>query len=559
MRLVICKFQIANRTMQFEFYGFFERREKMLPLIDIVVIILYLIGMLVIGYVSGKDNETQEDYLLAGRSMPWLPISLSITATMISANALIGGPGWAYTSGMKPFMVNITVPLAVFFAVYVTAPVIYHLRVTSIYEYMEFRLGGFTRNLTVAQFFINSLIQVSSMVFIPSLILQTITGWSIVVIVPIIVLISIIYTLLGGIKAVIWTDTVQTLVVISAVILSIYIPLKYLNLSFFDTLDIAKAAGKFNTLDFTFDLSRENTFYAAIFGGTIMWIRYFCFDQAQIQRILTAKSIKGVKRSLTSSAILMNIMYYFMLLIGLFLWVFYDGKSFENSNQVMINFIIDKVPVGITGLIIAGTFAAAMSSVDSLLNSMTTVFIKDIYEKYFYKGKDEVSLKTTMTISSILGIIIIFIVIFAFGNTVKSVLDVVGRYISYFTGPACAAFILAMFTKKANDKGVASGFVLGFISSYFLINQLKTFWLWNSAIGCLITFILGYGFSFIFKNDKTLEEISKYTAMGMRKYLIKNNDLQEDGASIVPFKLDKYGIIILGFFLLQFVILALLG
>ena len=110
-------------------------------------------------------------------------------------------------------MVNITVPLAIFFAMYVTMPVLYHLRVTSIYEYMTFRFGLICRNLTVLQFFINSLIQVSSMVFIPALILQTITGWSLQVIVPIIVAAAVIYTVLGGIKAVIWTDVIQTVIV----------------------------------------------------------------------------------------------------------------------------------------------------------------------------------------------------------------------------------------------------------------------------------------------------------------------------------------------------------
>ena len=161
---------------------------------DIIVFATYLIGMIAIGYFSGKGNKTQEDYLLAGRDMPWFPIALSVSATMISANSFVGGPGWAYGSGIAPFMVNITVPLAVFFAVYVTTPVIYHLKVTSVYEYMEYRLGGYSRNLTVAQFFINSLIQVSSMVFVPALILQKITGWELNLIVPIIVIVAIIYT-----------------------------------------------------------------------------------------------------------------------------------------------------------------------------------------------------------------------------------------------------------------------------------------------------------------------------------------------------------------------------
>lgn len=529
----------------------------MISIIDIVIIIVYLFGILSIGYFSGKGNKTQEDYLLAGRSMPWIPIMLSIAATMISANALIGGPGWAYTSGMKPFMVNFAVPLAVFFASYITAPVIYNLRITSIYEYMEYRLGGITRNLTVAQFFINSLIQVSSMVFIPALIIQSITGWSLNLIVPVIVLISIVYTLLGGIKAVIWTDTVQTILVWTAVILAIIIPLKRLNMGFFEPIRLAKEAGKMQLLDLSWSIKEENTLWAALIGGTIMWIRYFCFDQAQVQRVLTAKNLKEVKKSLANSGILMNIMYFFMLFVGLFLWSFYGGKKFDNSNQVMINFIIDELPIGLVGLVIAGTFAAAMSSVDSLLNSMTTVFVKDIYEKYFCKTNREISLKTTMTISTFLGIIIIFIVIFAFGGTVKSVLDVVGKYISYFSGPACGAFLLAMFTYKANDKGVATGFILGFLSSYIIIRKVGTFWLWNPAIGCATTVIFGYFSSLVFKNTKPIEETKAFTAIGMRQKMVNKENRFEKGFCIIPFSLDRYTLTALIFFLLQFILLII--
>ncbi len=113
--------------------------------IDAGIIIVYLVAMLVIGFVVGKDNASQEDYFLAGRSMPWLPVALTVAATMISANSFIGGPGWAYTEGLMPFMQNITVPLACFLAVFIAVPVFYHLRVSSVYEYMELRMGKFTR------------------------------------------------------------------------------------------------------------------------------------------------------------------------------------------------------------------------------------------------------------------------------------------------------------------------------------------------------------------------------------------------------------------------------
>lgn len=175
----------------------------MVSAIDITIVIVYLLIMLGVGYLSGKNNKTQDDYFLAGHSMPWIPVALSVAATMISANGFIGGPGWAYTSGMAPVMVNITVPLAVCFALSITTPVFYRMKVTSVYEYMGKRMGKYTRALTILQFFINSIIQISSMIYIPVLIFQKITGISFYVLVPFVVITALLYTLMGGIKAVI--------------------------------------------------------------------------------------------------------------------------------------------------------------------------------------------------------------------------------------------------------------------------------------------------------------------------------------------------------------------
>jgi transporter, SSS family len=527
-------------------------------LLDALIVVIYLVAMMFIGFFVGRKNNTQEDYFLAGRSMPWIPVALSVAATMISANSFVGGPGWAYTDGIMPFMQNITVPLACFIAVTVTVPMFYRLRVSSIYEYMEKRLGSYTRNLAVAQFFINSLIQVSSMVFVPALIIQTITGWALNVIVPIIVVCAIVYTLAGGIKAVIWTDAVQMCILWGGMIIILISAANSTGLGWGATLAQAAAAGKYNAFDFSFTFTKTNAFLCSCFG-IFMWTRYFCFDQTQMQRILTSKSMRGIKRSFVSSSIIMNVMYFSMLFVGTIFFVTYGGKEFATSNEIMIGFILNNLPVGVIGLVIAAVFAAAMSSVDSLFNSMTTVFTKDIYEKYFEKGKGKVSsLKQAMLVSAILGVIIIFIVILGFGGTVKSVIDVVGRYISYFAGPALGSFLLAMLTRKANDKGTATGFVVGLVLGYLIAKNFGTSWLVNPAIGCAITYVVGYLLSLVFKSGKTEEEIKELTVCGLRDQLIAEGAGEEDGVSVVPFKIDKYGIALLVIFFAQYVILAII-
>lgn len=318
--------------------------------LDILIVVVYMIAMMVMGFVLGRENKTNEDYFLAGRSMSWFPVALSVAATMISANSFIGGPGWAYTDGIEPFMQNITVPLACFFAVTITVPVFYHLRVSSVYEYMELRLGSWSRNLAVAQFFINSLIQVSSMVFVPALIIQTITGWELHIVVPVIVLCAITYTITGGIKAVIWTDAIQMIVLWTGILVILFTAVDSTGLGWSATLAQAAEAGKFDAFDFSPTLTNTNAFLCSCFG-IFMWTRYFCFDQAQMQRILTSKSMRGIKRSFVTSSVLMNLMYFLMLFVGTIFFVTYGGRPFSTANEIMIDFILNHLPVGIVGLI----------------------------------------------------------------------------------------------------------------------------------------------------------------------------------------------------------------
>lgn len=525
----------------------------MIGKIDILIIVVYLLLIISIGFISRNGNKTQDDFLLANRQMPWLPIAFSIAATMISANTFIGAPGWAYNQSMAPFMTNIMVPMAVFIALSITIPIFYHMKVTSIYEYIDLRFGTYTKILTLLQFFINSIIQVSSMVFIPSLIIQKMTGLDFYLIVPLVMGVSIIYTLVGGIKAVIWTDFSQMLIVWGSALLILYFALSSMNISLFDSITKAKELGKFDIFNFDFKFDSPTGFYASTIGGFFLWTRYFCFDQVQVQRILTAKSIESTKQSLCLSAILMNTIFFIMLFIGIILFQFYNGRTFESSNDVMITFILENLPVGILGLAIAGALASAMSSVDSLLNSITTVFIKDIYEKNIKKNDQETPLKTTMLIATIFGIIIIIFVLLGFSNSVESVVEVVGNYISYFSGPACGIFLLGMFTKSANDKGSAIGAIIGFILTIAISIRFDTAWTINPAIGTILTIGIGYFTSLIITSQSNV----KYCASEIRQNQMIFNS-EKISKSELPFTIDKYSVITLLFFVLQFVLIYII-
>lgn len=525
-----------------------------MSIVDIVIVAIYIIGMLVMSIQLGKTNKTQEDYLIGGRSLPWIPIACSIAASTISANGFVGGPGWCYSSGMISFMLQFSIPLVLLVACNFVVPFMYNLKVTSSYEYVEMRFGHKSHLLACIGYLATAATLLSGFVYIPSLIVQQITGWSLGVIVPIIVVVVIAYTMAGGIKAVVWTDAIQMVVLWVGLIATVLIALNEKGLRFGDVLSQAQAAGMLNALDFSLDLSMENGFWVALIGGAAMWLQYFAADQTQLQRMLASKSVKSAKVSIMSSGIIMNVMYFLFMLIGLIMFSFFDGVPFESSNQVMITFILEHLPVGLLGLMIAAVFAAAMSSIDSVLNSMTTVFVKDIYEKYIKKDGGQAPLKVNIAFTGVFGVVVIIFVLLGFSGTTASVLATVGGYVGYIAGSLLSVFLLGMLTKKANDLGTAVGFVAG-LAATWLTSFTSANWLWYYLVGAVVSYVVGYAVSCITRKDP--KDIGTLTIRGQREALIAKGTTTEDGATILPGKMDRYGWILLGFFVLQFIVLLL--
>lgn len=531
----------------------------MLSFPDITVMVIYLSLVLFVGWRCSHENKTSEDYFMARRSLSWFPVAVSIAATTISANSFIGGPGWAYSEGLYPFMINIALPLAVAFVLCTTLPVCYHLRLTSVYEYVELRLGPGTRFLTVLGFFANALIQVGSMVFVPSLMISFFTGWPLSVVVPVVVVVTVLYTLMGGIRAVIWTDVCQMGVMWLSLCFIVYILLSGINLPFSELIHQARSMGKLDSLNFSMDISSSQTFWATLVGGFFMWLNYFGFNQVQIQRVLTSKSIGDAKRSFVNSAVITNVMYFVFMMIGVLLFLFFKGRPFENANAVMFHFISTHLGKGLVGLVVAGIFASAMSSVDSLFNSMTTVFTKDIYERYLTSDKGPVPLKTTMFISAIFGVIVTFVCLLGFSKSVESVLNVVGSYISYLSGPMAAIYILSFFVPCANDKGTVGGVVIGFTATLAFCSFVKVGWIWKPALGFIFTFFAALFFSLLFSSTDQDKKRQQYTLYGVLQQIKASENLSENGVSLLPLAIDRYALVAGLFFIGQYAFLWLLS
>lgn len=225
-----------------------------MSLTDILAVILYLGAVLIMGWLLGRSNKTGDDYFTASRSMPWYAIGFSVGATFISAGTFIGGPGWSYYDGLIVAMIQFAVPIGLFVATYAVIPIFYHTGVTTVYEYIRKRFGPRTQLLNVFLWMFSALVQFGGWVYLPALAMVGLTGISLKFWIPVIVIMSVLYTVSGGIKAVMWSDVLQGIILIVGVFISFYFTMDGLDYSFMEALRIGQEAGMMKSFDFSLGL-----------------------------------------------------------------------------------------------------------------------------------------------------------------------------------------------------------------------------------------------------------------------------------------------------------------
>lgn len=479
--------------------------------VDFFILAIYMLGILILGFYLGRSNKSSRDYFTGSRALPWYAVGLSVGATMISANAFIGGPGWAYDIGLIAIMMNFTVPIAVLFSVTYVIPVIYESNVTTVYEYINLRLGKKSRILNLTIWLLTSLILMGGFVYTPALLLEQVTSMSFSFWVPVIVLFSIFYTAAGGIKAVIWTDSIQSVVLFFGVLFSIIYVIYKMPLSFSEIIVEAKAAEKLISYDFEIKWTTMNI-VCSVLGGLAMWLGYFGFDQGQVQRYLSSQNINSIRKGGVVSVIAMQVVYFSCLFLGVLLYLFYQNHEstldFSNSNLIMTDFMVNYIPSGLLGLLLAATFSAAMSSIDSILNSMTAVFTKDIYEPYISRS-DDTPISKSIIFSIVFGLVIIGFVYFGLEGSSKSILDTMGGYMAPFGSMITGIMIVCIFVPRVNDNGA----FFGVISSGTILISVQMIydyhWLWAFFFGSTLCVVFSYILSLFFKDES--QEKLKYT------------------------------------------------
>ncbi|MBW4889013.1 sodium:solute symporter [Mucilaginibacter sp. HMF5004] len=465
---------------------------KVLPIADLAVIVLYLLGMIWVGFYFSRKNKSSEQFTKASGSIPGWAIGLSIYATFLSSNTFLGVPGKAYGGNWNAFVFSLSMPLAAWIAVKYFVPFYRGTGEISAYTHLEHRFGPWARTYAVICFLLTQFARMGSIFFGIALSLQALTGVSMKLIMVIMGISIIFYTVLGGIKAVIWTEVVQGIIKTLGAVLIIYLIVTNMPGGIPKIIEIGKANNKFSLGSFAPDFTKS-TFWVVLLYGFFINLNNFGMDQNYVQRYHTAVSSKQAAKSVWLCVAIYVPASFLFFIIGSCLYAYYsihpeiievikhqvaieklpttatttqiaDAVAkltpADYGDKIMPNFMVTKIPAGLVGLIVSAILSAAMSTISSGMNSSATVFTVDIYKRYFKPGINEKQTLKLLHIATVgFGMLGMGAGIAMIG--VKSILDVWWTLSGIFAAGMLGLFLLGMVSKQSRNREAIIATIIG--------------------------------------------------------------------------------------------------
>ncbi|MEP2509299.1 MAG: sodium/solute symporter [Reichenbachiella sp.] len=519
------------------------------------ILVGYIAINLLLGYVLSKKVDSAEDFYVGRKTTPWWAIGISVVATYVSAMTFLGAPAWAYKEGLSVIAIHLNYPIVIFIVITYFLPFFYNSKVVSIYDYQEKRFGKTSRSVISIIFMVTQALSSAAVLYGTSLVIGFITGIGVIECILIVAAIALVYTALGGITAVIWTDVVQSAILILGGVVIMYALLSDMPQSFAQTLAELKASGKINPVNWSFDWTQTTTVWAGVIAMTLYHTTVYGANQMMVQRTLAAKNIGDAKKSFLMMGFAAFFIYFFFILLGALFYHYYEGKPFENENMIILEFAASYGLPGLMGILTAAVVAASMSSLDSALNSLSTITTVDFYEKYFKPNQStEHYLKTSRWFTVAWAVLIVLPAI-GYTLTEGSILELLSKVGSYFVGAKLSMYALGFYSKHTTERGLLIGVAAGMIGVWIIAVTTSIAWPWYCLIGAAINVGVTIPASIMldgFQKDWSLYSIRAQKAM------FKEKGLQEkdNGWYIVPGKIDSASYYLLGFFVISLLFLV---
>ena len=544
--------------------------------IDLFILSFTLLSISLYSTYKNYSNKNLKSYILGNKSANWRTIGLSVMATQASAITFLSTPGQGYVEGMSFIQNYLGLPIALIVVSLIFVPIYYKSNVYTAYEYLERRFDYKVRLLTSLFFLMQRGLQAGITIYAPSIILTTILGWDLTITVILVGSLIILYTVVGGSRAVSLTHKHQMIVIFIGLIVLFTFLLNFIlkDISFYNSLQLMGLFDKNNAINLSFDFSEKYTIWSGLFGGFFLSLSYFGTDQSQVSRYINGKNIKESQMGLIFNAFMKIPLQFFILFIGLLLFVFYslnqpplnfnksllsyqksidnslienyekentlifekkkellnsyfnnskdeklnkqiielnndldiNRKNFESevlangyimkkpeSDFIFLTFILDYLPIGLIGFLIAVIFSAAMSSTSAEISALSAITTIDIYKRFFKSG---VFSKNDVIISKFFNFIwgVIAILFSLFFVQKENLIESINIVASLLYGNVLGIFLVAFFNKKIKSNNVFIGAILSqtiVLIIYFNLGD-SIGYLWFNFIGTLLTCSISY-------------------------------------------------------------------
>lgn len=478
---------------------------------DYLVIIIYLIIVQIIGFRFAKTQRTTQEYFLAGKSLGWLPLGISMFATYFDSIVFAGVPAESFKYDLQFALLHLLIPVATVVAVILFVDLFYRLNIVSMFEYMELRFGPGVRSLAALVYIVFRCTSSAMVMFVVSLSIHVATGFPLAALIIIVGLSTIVYTAEGGLRGVVWTDVMQFFVLFGGILYLFVSVLRGFDDGWTKAASLAWGAGKFRMVNLEFSFTTRLTLWGFLPYALLTELYARGTDQFQMQRAFAAKSLNHAKWAAYLGSILAVPVIGILYLLGI---GFYASNLMKPNaevsallhggqhDRILPYYIMHAMPVGIRGMMVAGLLAAAMSTLSSALNSLSTICTIDLYKRWVRgSASEDHYAKFSRWMAATLGVVVAMIAL-AMIN-LRSILYTSGTLVSYVTGPLLGVFLLGILFRKSHGKGVAFGVILSVIATLFVGEGLKILWgyrvafSWVTLFGIFTTMAFGYAASLL--------------------------------------------------------------
>jgi SSS family solute:Na+ symporter len=468
--------------------------------IDWTIVVVYLASMIGLSIYLGRGQVSPEDYYVGGRKISWIAIGFSTMATQTSAISFISIPAFVALKdggGLTWLQYELALPVAIILVMAFLIPFFRQLKLVSVYEYLELRFNSSVRSLASLVFLISRGLATGVGVYASAIVLSVCLGIPIWATILIIGVVTVIYDTIGGIQAVVYSDLIQMIILIAGVITCILFAAS--EVGGLDVIFSSLPESRQKALDFSTGLAGDGTvpFWAFLFGGFFLYASYYGTDQSQVQRELSSKSTDETKKSLFLNGLARFPLTILYILLGMAVFAVYQ-KSPElqsavpqdSPDHLVPQFVLLKLPTGMRALLFSSLLAAAMSSLDSALNSLSASTMKDFVSKYLKNSHRPLVISKIITV--IWGV---FVTGFAFlvDGISDTVIESINKIGSAFYGPVLAAFLVGVLSKTANSLGMILGILGGVVLNLILwLAFPEVHWMWWNVFGCLTAILVAW-------------------------------------------------------------------